>query len=165
MRLLLALGLILPLAACAGRIADPIEVEQRGDFSLSCEALHAEYEGNMEKTSFLAHREADERAQNLGIAVLGFTLTQWAYVGLDLSDANKREMAALEERRDRLEALIVNRGCHVQHQAPQPYSVYVRERQLYTDAEGRQMTLPVNHFVYSGPGTQRLLAGGGTRRY
>ena len=158
MRTLLALGLAMSLAACAGRISNPIEVEQAGDFSLSCTAMTAEHQGNQDKYSFLENREAETNAQNISIGVLGFVFTPMAYIGLDLSDANQEEMAALEERRDRLEALMASRGCHVQDMAPAPYRAYVRETKVYTDEFGREISLPVNHFVYSTHGADRLAA-------
>lgn len=158
MRTLLALGLMIPLAACSGRLSNPIEVEQAGDFSLSCVALDAEQEGNQKKAVFLQERESAEAAENLSVLALGFNFTRFAYVAFDLSDANEDELAALEERRDRLDALMASRGCHVQNHAPAPYRAYVREHKVYTDEHGRQVTLPVNHFVYSASGADRLAA-------
>ena len=156
MRRLLALGLLLPLVACAGRVPDPIEVEQANDFSLSCPVLAAEHEGNEDKYGFLEDRDADEVAKNLSVGVMAFTLTPLAFFGLDLSNANQKEMDALMERRERLEGLMASRGCHVQNMAPGPYRAYVREERLYVDEHGRQINLPVNHFVYSRRGADRV---------
>ena len=158
MRTLLALGLIIPLAACAGRLPDPIEVEQAGDFSLTCVALSAELEGNRGKHGFLYERERAEEAENLSVGALAFVLSPAIFFGLDLSDANEDEMAALDERRERLLALMAGRGCHAQELAPTPYRAFVRERKVYVDEHGRQLTLPVNHFVYSTRGADRIAA-------
>lgn len=158
MRTLLAFGLMATLAACAGRLPNPIEVEQAGDFSLSCVALEAEFEGNRDKHSFLQNRDAVEESENLSVGVLAFTLAQPAFFGLDLSDANQDEMAALEQRRERLVSLMASQGCHIQDRVPTPYRAYVREEKVYVDEAGRQLTLPVNHFVYSTRGADRLAA-------
>lgn len=158
MKSLLAFGLLIPLAACAGRIPDPIQVEQSGDFGLPCVAIDAEMAGNRAKAQQLAERQDDETAQNLGVATIGFTLFMPAYIGLSLSDANERERAALEQRQDRLTAVRTSRGCHVHAQAPEGYTVYQREHGSYVDEHGRRIDAPLNHYAYSRRGAERVAA-------
>jgi hypothetical protein len=158
MKKLLAFGLLIPLAACAGRLPDPIEVEQSADYGLPCTAIDAEMAGNRAKAWHLADREVDRTAQNISVGTLGFTLFVPAYFGFDLSDANARERQALMERNDRLVALRTSRGCHVHDQAPAGYTVYQREHRTYEDEYGREVALPVNHYAYSERGAERVAA-------
>lgn len=158
MKKLLAFGLLIPLAACAGRIADPIPVEQKADFGLPCVAIDAEMDGNRAKSQQLADRQVEQVARNISVGTLGFTLFLPAYLGLNLSDANEREREALEERYDRLTAIRTSRGCHVHDRAPEGYTVYQREHRSYVDEYGRQIELPVNHYAYSERGAERVAA-------
>ena len=158
MKKLLAYGLLIPLTACAGRIPDPIEVEQSADFGLPCIAIEAELEGNRAKAHQLGNRQLDQVAGNISVATLGFTLFMPAYLGLNLSDANQRERTALEERRQHLQAVGASRGCHVHDRAPDGYTVYQREHRRYVDDDGRQVDLPVNHYAYSPRGAARVAA-------
>ena len=68
MKKLLAAGLLIPLVACAGRIPDPIQVEQGADFGLPCVAIDAEMAGNRAKSRQLAERQFESTAQNIGVA-------------------------------------------------------------------------------------------------
>ncbi len=98
------------LLACAGREARPVTVVQAGDEQRSCEALAAEMVMIEQEVIKLGDDNKDKNAKNALFGVTGIFL----YIPLafmDLSDAEKEEMAALRARYRHLAVIATDKGC------------------------------------------------------
>ena len=151
MRLLMTLALLPVLAACAGRFPDPIEERQAADFDLSCTTLSAEIEGYRDKAQYTAKMLNEKISRNWTVGAIAIATVQPAFLALDLSDAEKQEIAALEARARHLEDIQTAKGCHLHAEVPEGFATYSRRRHGFFDSHGRRLSLPLNHYVY-GPG-------------
>jgi len=150
MKKILLLTVVLPLAACAGRFPNPVDVEQAADNGLTCVMIDAEIAGNRDRVQYLVYEDDDAQAYNFAVAAASYALFPPGMLALNLSDAERIEIKALEERNERLATLRLTRGCHTQELAPAEQAAYTRRRETVTDVDGRRMTLPVNRYVYGG---------------
>ena len=143
------LGLLLSLAACAGRLPEPVAVEQTGDLGLRCLVIDAEIGGNKERAAMLATQDDDAEAYNMAVGLTSFALFLPGLLSLDMSDAETVEIAALEERNAYLETIGMRKGCHVQALVPPGYASFDRQRQRFIDENGRFLDISVNRFTYN----------------
>lgn len=107
--LCLSLSILIFLAGCAGREANPIAIYLPGDENRSCEGLKAE----------VAQLQADMQ-RLLPKTNKGVTNTLWATAGvflivpfffMDLKDAEKIEFDAMRRRHNRLLIYAAEKNC------------------------------------------------------
>ncbi len=100
------------LAGCAGRTANPISARQAGDKELTC----AEIEGEMEELDKRAKRLLAEQSaktgKNVAWGVAGFIFLP-LLLGLDLSDAERQEAQAMQDRHSHLSRLSRKKECDI----------------------------------------------------
>ncbi len=162
-RLLTAAALLPLLAACAGRFPQPVEVRNASDFDLTCTMLATEIEGNRDKVQYLARLQDEAESQNIVVTTIAAAGLFPAILAWDISDANRVEAAALEERAQHLENVHTSKGCHIQAQMPEGYARYQRRHQEVIDSHGRRLELPINRFVYGRPAWDSLALSGEQR--
>ena len=108
----------LGVAGCAGREAHPVAIMQDYDKELACEQIRAEIRGNEQKAKQLAGEGEAARNTNIAVGAVGVLLFWPALFALNLSDAERQEMAALSERNTHLATLADMHGCN--NPAPPP---------------------------------------------
>lgn len=92
------------LAACGGRVANPVALDSGFDDRLSCAHLAGERANNVKRLSELTGEGEDRIENNLGLLVT-------SPLFLDFSDTLKREAEALIARNERLSALMDEKNC------------------------------------------------------
>lgn len=100
----LAAGLYMLAAACGGRVAQPVMIEQSYDAKLSCAHLAGELSNNEKRLVELKAERDGKPAQNLGLLVT-------SPLFIDLSDTQKNEVRALIARNERIRALMTEKDC------------------------------------------------------
>ena len=107
----LLLAILIPLAGCAGREANPVPVYLPGDENRSCAGLQSE----------IAQLQVDMQ-RILPKVNKGVSNTLWATAGvflivpfffMDLKDAEKIEFEALRARHNRLLVYAAEKGCNM----------------------------------------------------
>ena len=111
MRKTIAIGIILALAACAGRVPDPVEVVQPTDPELTCEELNDKIVQNDGLIGALAKDQQSKDAQNVAAFVIGIFTFGIGFIAADLQETAKKETAALVGRNEHLTELATERGC------------------------------------------------------
>lgn len=108
--ILLCLSVI--LAGCSGRTANPISARQAGDKELTC----AEIEGEMEELDKRAKRLLAEQSaktgKNVAWGVAGLIFLP-LLIGMDLSDAERQEAQAMQDRHSHLSRLARKKKCEI----------------------------------------------------
>lgn len=107
---LLVVFALLAVTACRGREAHPVAIHEPGDEQKSCAALMTEMTLIEGRVSKLGGEDKDKNTSNALWGVSGIFL----YVPLlmlDLSDAEKTEMLAYQDRYRTLAVIAVNKGC------------------------------------------------------
>ncbi len=104
-------ALCLLVAACAGRTPNPVEVSQPTDGLLSCPLILAEISGNTSRARTLLRQQDDADSDNAALAVTGALLFWPALFFMDLSEADKIEMEALQDRNKYLGTLATQKSC------------------------------------------------------
>lgn len=98
------------LASCAGQEANPVAIYIPGDENKSCNALRAEI-ANIDKQ--ITRKQAQKKKQegeNIVWFLGGFLLiVPWFF--MDLKDAEKVEIAALQQRKDALLVIAAEKNC------------------------------------------------------
>lgn len=101
------LGFILAsgmLAACGGRVAQPIAVSNSWDAKLSCSHLYGEYQNHDKRLVELTGERKDKPMHNVGMLLS-------SPLFLDLSQAQKEEAKAIYNRQERLSSIMQNKSC------------------------------------------------------
>ncbi len=102
--------LVLLVAGCQVRQADPVSLSGPGDAGMGCAEIAAEIAANRRRAVELGvDAEALER-NNAALKPAG-TVFAPLLLGLDLSDAEKIEIRALADRNARLERLRARKDC------------------------------------------------------
>jgi hypothetical protein len=108
-----AVGLIslvvlgLSSAGCGGRQAQIVPVSSALDDQLTCTHLQGELNANISRFGELTQERSNRTRDSVGMALFVSPLF------VDLSDTERREAAALEERNARLRSLAAGRGCRL----------------------------------------------------
>ncbi len=103
-KLWLAAAALTGLAACGGRVANPVKTSSALDDRLSCSHLSAEHEVNYLRALELAGERKSASANNLGMLLVSPLL-------LNLNDSERKEIIALAERNNHLEEMATSRAC------------------------------------------------------
>ena len=109
MRLLSGIVLLLLLASCAGRDAQPVQVVRSSDMQLTCPKLDQEQLLIDSEARKLAGK-TDKTVKNASLAAAGAFLIV-PYFFIDLSEAEEVELTALRARYMRLERLKEIKEC------------------------------------------------------
>lgn len=97
------------LAGCAGRSARPVAMDQVGDGQRSCAAIELEM-GQIQTEIQKLTPESDKTGKNVGLGIAGaFFLIPWFF--MDLSDAEKAEISAYQQRYNKLQVLATQKKC------------------------------------------------------
>lgn len=100
------------LSGCAGREAHPVSVTQIGDDTLTCPAIQAQIEANQAQARSLDSQRANHNATNAVVGVVGAVLFWPALFALDMTDYERQEMTALQERDQYLQQIAANHKCN-----------------------------------------------------
>ena len=92
------------LAACGGRVAQPVLLEQAYDSKLSCAHLAGELANNDKRLIELKAERDGKPAENFGLLLV-------SPLFIDMSDSQKNEVKALIARNDRLKSLMAEKNC------------------------------------------------------
>lgn len=97
------------VVGCAGRSARPVAMDQVGDGQRSCAAIELEM-GQIQTEIQKLTPESDKTGKNVGLGIAGaFLLIPWFF--MDLSDAEKAEIAAYQQRYNKLQVLATQKKC------------------------------------------------------
>lgn len=97
--------------ACAGRTPNPTEVSKPMDAMLNCPLIMAEMSGNTSRARTLLRQQDDTDSDNVALAVTGLILFWPALFFMDLSEADRVEMEALQDRNQYLATLAAHKDC------------------------------------------------------
>lgn len=98
------------LASCAGRTANPIPVREVGDSKLDCDVIAYELSELDRKARRLLSEQSNKTGKNAAWGVAGlFLFPLW--LGLDLSDAERQEAVALQDRYRHLDRIYNKKKC------------------------------------------------------
>lgn len=99
------------LSACAGREANPVQIIQEGDSSLSCNQLRQEISISQASLSRLLGDQKKVQNNNTAAVAAGALIFFPALFFLNLKGAAKEEAKALQDRIVGLAERHNNRGC------------------------------------------------------
>jgi hypothetical protein len=97
------------LTACAGRQANPVQVDQVGDARKSCATIEAEMKGIQAEIARLVP-ETDKTGKNVGLGIAGAFLIIPLFF-MDLTESEKIEVNAYRQRYNRLTILASEKKC------------------------------------------------------
>ena len=109
MRIAMSAVLMLVLAACGGRSANPIASYQPGDEKRSCDGLRMEVATNEQEIAKLVPYE-DATGKNVALGVTGFFLIVPLFF-MDFKDAEAIEIRALRKRNQWLRGVASKKDC------------------------------------------------------
>ena len=106
--------LMITVAGCAGRAANPVMVNQYGDEGKSCKALEKEILFTEEEIKRLMPA-TDKTGKNVALGVAGaFLIVPWFF--MDLSKAEQIEVDAFRRRHNRLIIIAEDKKCGLNKQ-------------------------------------------------
>lgn len=91
--------MLLPLAACGGRVGHPVSATTTYDDKLSCDHLRAERSVNDARIVDLEKERSNAEGNSVGMLLL-------SPMFVDLSHSESKEIEALQERNKVLDSLI-----------------------------------------------------------
>ena len=104
------LFLVFLVSGCAGKTANPISTRQPGDKDLDCEDLEVELSQLDKQAKRLLGEQSDKTGYNAAIGLTGLII--WpVWFALDLSDAERQEAQAMQDRYHYLERLANKKDC------------------------------------------------------
>ncbi len=106
-------GGLLLVAGCAGRDARPVDAFTPYDEQMSCNAISQEIASNNGKIHATVAELQETKGQNVAVGVAGALLFLPILFALDVSDAEKTEIAALENRNENLAKMGHEKECEV----------------------------------------------------
>ncbi len=101
--------LVLLLAGCAGRPANPVMVDQVGDNKRSCASIETEMRFIETELKRLVP-ETDKTGKNVGLGIAGAIFIVPLFF-MDLSESEKIEVNAYRQRYNRLNILGMDKNC------------------------------------------------------
>lgn len=101
------------LAGCGGRTANPVSVVQPTDAVANCDILAAEIHANNRRMQSLADQKSNTTGKNVALAVVGVVLFWPALFAMDLSDSERVEIQALQDRNAHLATLGATKRCNL----------------------------------------------------
>ena len=113
-RLIKALAIatiVITTASCAGRKPQPVQVQQSGDFSKSCAFLKSEVDQCENEIDRLLKINNQKTAYNVGVGLAGVVVFPPLLLFMNVSDAEKVESNALNQRRTYLINVSLDKDC------------------------------------------------------
>ena len=108
-KLITLIVILAMLSACAGRKARPVPLDQVGDNQRSCASIELEISQTQSEIQRLIP-ESDKTGKNVALGVAGaFLLVPWFF--MDLSDAEKAEINAYQQRYNKLQVIAKEKEC------------------------------------------------------
>ena len=104
------LSAILLLPSCGGRSANPISVREVGDSKMDCEDIAAEMAELDSRARRLMSEQENKTGENVAWGVAGLILLPLA-LGMDLSDAERQEAMAMQDRYRHLDRIYRKKDC------------------------------------------------------
>jgi len=101
--------ILLPIAGCGGRAANPVASVQPGDAGLSCEALRTEM-STVESLVAGLIPESKKTGKNVGLGIAGLFLIV-PFFFMDSGAAEKAEIQAYRTRYGELQKTYSQKGC------------------------------------------------------
>ena len=96
---------------CAGRVADPVRIQQFGDDQKSCEALRVEMlQINNEISRLLP--QSDKTGSNIALGATGMLFIVPLFF-MDLKQGEKKEIQAYQQRYNHLFMLVQLKDCKI----------------------------------------------------
>lgn len=109
MRLVAAIAALALVTGCAGKTANPVPESQIGDSDMTCEEISAEMAHIKNRVAVLTP-ETKKGLKNTALGVTGiFLIVPWFF--MDLSDAEKVEIQAYQERGLKLQRIAARKKC------------------------------------------------------
>jgi hypothetical protein len=105
-----ALGMVVALAACAGRAPQPVATVQPQDSMMNCPAIFAEIQSNNNRIQDLGREQGWKVAQNVVAGVAGLAVPI-LWFGMDWQGAAGTEARALQDRQSYLAMLATQKHC------------------------------------------------------
>lgn len=100
------------LAGCAGRTANPISAKQVGDRELTCPEIEGEMEDLDKRAKRLLAEQSAKTGKNVAWGVAGLIFLP-LLLGMDLSDAERQEAQAMQDRHSYLSRLARKKDCDI----------------------------------------------------
>lgn len=98
------LAAMILLAGCAGRLANPVQIQRAGDDRLRADAIQAEVDQIDREIADKKHKQGDILTTNIVLGVAGFfVLVPWFF--MNLKDAEGTEIEALKQRKAWLDSI------------------------------------------------------------
>ncbi|MGI9296308.1 MAG: hypothetical protein ACR2QC_00240 [Gammaproteobacteria bacterium] len=108
--LLLAVFAAVAASGCAGKTANPISAREVGDKDLDCDEIEAEMFDLDARARRLLGEQSDKTGKNAAILVGGlFLFPIWFFA--DLSDAERQEATAMQDRVRHLQRIANKKDC------------------------------------------------------
>ena len=102
--------IVLPLSGCAGKTANPIATKHPGDKTMDCEDIEAEMHDLDTRARRLLGEQSSKTGKNVALGIAGwFFLIPWFF--MDLSDAERQEAQAMQDRGRHLLRLYNKKNC------------------------------------------------------
>lgn len=101
---------LIVLSGCGGRAANPISVREVGDSKMDCEDIAYEMSELDSRARRLMSEQSNKTGKNAAWGVAGlFLFPLW--LGMDLSDAERQEAIAMQDRHRHLDRLFRKKDC------------------------------------------------------
>lgn len=109
----LCLASLITLAGCGGRTANPIATKEVGDKEMECEDIEAEMSELDRRARRLISEQSAKTGKNAALGVGGlFIFPIWFF--MDLSDAERQEATAMQDRQAHLQRIFNRKDCDEQ---------------------------------------------------
>ena len=100
----------LPLAGCAGKTANPIATAHPQDKDMDCDEIEVEMHDLDARARRLMGEQSSKTGKNVALGIAGwFFLIPWFF--MDLSDAERQEAQAMQDRGRHLLRLYNKKDC------------------------------------------------------
>ena len=107
---MLGLASLLLLAGCGGRAANPISSKQPGDREMECPDIEAEMSDLERRARRLLGEQSAKTGKNAALGIGGlFIFPVWFF--MDLSDAERQEALAMQDRQAHLQRIYNKKDC------------------------------------------------------
>lgn len=110
---LLAIFAALAVSGCGGGSANPIATREVGDRDLDCDEIEAEVVDLDARSRRLLGEKSGKTGKNVAVGVVGLILFWPALFFLDLSDAEKEEAQAMQDRMRHLQRIANKKDCDI----------------------------------------------------
>ncbi len=108
----IAIVMLVFVSGCAGRAANPVAVKEAGDNKMSCEDIVSEMSDLDQRARRLMGEQSSKKGKNIAWGIAGlFLFPLW--FGMDLSDAERQDAQAMQDRYRHLDRIYNKKDCEV----------------------------------------------------